>query len=99
MFIASNFIEALASALDAFLGIYLWVIIIRSLISWVSPDPFNPIVQMLQRVTDPILYPIQRAIGGYFGGIDFSPIIAIIGIQFLKSFLVRSLFQFAAQLG
>ncbi len=98
MFLAANFVEALAIILGYVLEFYMWVLIIRALISWVSPDPFNPIVQFLQRVTDPILDPIQRVIGNYWMGIDLSPMVAILFIVFLKTFLVRSLFEWASQL-
>ncbi len=98
MFLAANLVEALATVLGFILEFYWWVLIIRALISWVNPDPFNPIVQFLQRVTDPILYPIQRMMRSDWGGVDLSPVVAILIILFLKSFLVRSLFDLARQL-
>ncbi|MEK7702945.1 MAG: YggT family protein [Nitrospirota bacterium] len=98
MFLVANFIEAIAQVLDYLLEFYKWAFIISAAISWVSPDPFNPIVQFLSRVTEPILYPIRRTVGGYFSGIDLSPIIALLLIMFTKAFLVQSLFQFAGQM-
>ncbi len=98
MFLAANFIEATAVVLGYILEFYIWVLIIRALISWVNPDPFNPIVQFLERVTDPVLYPIRRVLGGYWPGVDLSPMIAILAIVFLKTFLVRSLLEWANQL-
>jgi YggT family protein len=68
----------------------MWVIIARALISWVNPDPWNPIVQFLQRVTEPVLYPIRRRVG-FAMGIDLSPIIALLVIIFLQVALVQSL--------
>lgn len=94
MFILANFIEALAWVLDKALWLYIWVIIIRALISWVNPDPWNPIVQFLYRATEPVLQPIRRFIPISFG-LDISPMIAIFGIYFLQMFLVRSLYQLA----
>lgn len=91
MFVVGNFLTALASVLQMLLSIYMWIIIIRALISWVNPDPYNPIVQFLRAATDPVLYRVRRWIPISFGGIDFSPIIVIVGIVFLQSFLVQSL--------
>ena len=94
MFIIANLIKAVAFIIDQALFIYMWVIIIRALISWVNPDPWNPIVQFLYRATEPVLRPIRRFIPISFG-LDISPVIAIFGIYFLQIFLVRSLYQLA----
>jgi YggT family protein len=77
----------------------MWIIIIRALISWVSPNPYNPIVRFLYRATEPVLRPVRRIIplGGM--GIDFSPVIVILGIYFLKLFVVQTLTQLALRLG
>ena len=90
MFILSNVLQALAVILDYVLWLYMWIIIARALISWVNPDPWNPIVQFLQRVTEPVLYPIRRGTG-FAMGIDLSPIIALLIIIFLQVALVQSL--------
>ena len=95
MFVAGNVFTALASVLHMLLQAYIWVVIIRSLISWVNPDPWNPIVRMLARLTDPLLEPIRRKMFrmmGYGGmGLDLSPLILIAGIYFLDFFLVGTL--------
>ena len=92
MFVLSNFLSALASILDVALTILYWLVLIRALISWVNPDPNNPIVQFIYKVTEPILYPIRRLLPLDFRfGIDISPIIAFLAILFLKSFLVKTL--------
>ena len=91
MFILSNFLVAVASVLSMLLQIYMWIIIIRALISWVNPDPYNPIVRFLYAATDPLLYRVRRALPLDFGGIDFSPILVIAAIYFLQIFLVQSL--------
>jgi YggT family protein len=65
----------------------------------VNPDPFNAIVRFLNSVTEPVLYPIRRRLPISLGGIDFSPIIVILAIIFIQSFLVQSLFDLAAGLG
>jgi YggT family protein len=99
MFIASNFVYAVARVLDIGLSLYMWIIIAQAIISWVNPDPYNPIVRFLYSVTEPVLYNIRRRIPVYFGGLDFSPIIVILVIIFLQTFLVQSLVQFAARIG
>jgi YggT family protein len=99
MFILSNFIIALARVLDIGLSLYMWIIIAQAVISWVNPDPYNPIVRFLYSVTEPVLYNIRRRIPVYFGGLDFSPIIVILVIIFIQTFLVQSLMQLAARIG
>jgi len=95
MFILANFIFAIANILDVLFTILYWLILIRALISWVNPDPYNPIVQFLYKTTEPILEPIRRRLPlGFRFGIDISPIVAFLLIMFLKSFLIKSLFDF-----
>ena len=96
MFALGNLISGLASVVDIGLTILYWLILIRALISWVSPDPFNPIVQFLYRATDPILDPIRERLP--MSGIDISPIIAFLAIIFLQKFLVATLFDLAFRL-
>lgn len=102
MFVAGNFLTALASVLHMLLQAYIWVVIIRALISWVNPDPWNPIVQMLNRLTDPLLEPIRRKMFrmmGYGGmGIDISPLILIAAIYFMDFFLVGTLTDIGMQM-
>ena len=98
MFIFSNFLAGIAKILDIGLSIYMWIIIGRAIISWVNPDPYNPIVRFLNSVTEPVLYPIRRKMPVNLGGLDFSPILVILAIIFLQTFLVRSLIQLAARL-
>jgi YggT family protein len=98
MFIAGNLLEGIATVLHAVLEIYMWVIIVRALISWVNPDPYNPIVQFLQRVTDPVLYQIRKRLGMGSMGFDFSPIIAILLIMFLQIAVVGSLKDLAIRM-
>lgn len=92
MFIATNFFGALAQVLDLALSAYMWIIIARALISWVNPDPYNPVVRFLVKVTEPVLRPIQRLVPTWKLGIDLSPIIVIFAIMFLRRFLVGVLF-------
>jgi len=95
MFVLGNFVRALAVVLDYLLWAYMWVIIIRALISWVNPDPYNPIVRFLVAVTEPVLAPLRRLIPTWRLGIDISPIFAILIVIFLQQFLVRTLFHLA----
>ena len=90
MFVAGNILQGLAYVLDTVLFLYMWLIIIRALISWVNPDPWNPIVQFLVRVTDPVLIVIRRRVG-LLGGIDVSPILAILLIMFLQYAVVQTI--------
>lgn len=90
MFIAGNILQGLAYVLDTVLFLYMWLIIIRALISWVNPDPWNPIVQFLMRATDPVLIIIRRRVG-ILGGMDVSPILAILLIMFLQYAVVQTI--------
>lgn len=92
MGILANFIDAVAFLINAVLTLLFWIILIRVLMSWVSPDPYNPLVRALYQITDPILRPAQRLIPPV-GGLDLSPIVVLLAIQFLKIFLVQSLHQ------
>ena len=95
MFVLANFFHAIAVVLDLALTLYLWLIVARAVLSWVSPDPFNPIVRFIHNVTEPALYQIRKRVPVNFGGIDLSPIIVILAIYFLQVFLVGSLKGFA----
>lgn len=85
-----------AYRLVAFIGwlldIYTMIFVAAALISWVSPDPYNPIVQLLRRVTEPVLRPIRRVLSRYQTGLDFSPLVAILMIQFVQRVILPSLF-------
>jgi YggT family protein len=98
MIVIANFLNAFASILDLVLWAYVWVLVARALVSWVNPDPYNPIVQALYKLTEPVLYPVRRLMGGYGFGIDFSPMIVILIIYFLQLFLIRTLHDIARQL-
>lgn len=96
MFILSNFLMAIAEILNALLSIYFWIIIISAILSWVNPDPYNPVVRILRNLTEPVLYRVRSWLPfTMLGGIDLSPIVVLLGIQFIKVFLVQSLTQMA----
>ena len=99
MFVMNNFMMAIAQLLDFLLTAYMWIIIGRAVISWVNADPSNPIVRFLYEATEPVLSRIRRLLPMSMGGIDFSPMILILGIMFLQSFLVQTLKQVAMSMG
>ena len=99
MFVFGNLLISVATILDYILGLYKWVVIIAALISWVNPDPSNPIVRFLHAVTEPVFRPIRRLIGYRLGPIDISPIVVILVIIFLQSFLVRTIIKIGQQFG
>ena len=97
MAVLGNLIMAFAQVLHLLLNVYMLLVIARAIISWVSPDPYNPIVNFLYRATDPVLRYVQRIIPP-LGGIDLSPILVLIVIVFLDQFLVGSLREFGFRL-
>ena len=99
MFVVNNFMMAIAQLIDFLLTAFMWVIIGRAVISWVNADPHNPIVRFLYEATEPLLSRIRRLLPMSMGGIDFSPMILIMAIMFLQSFLVPTLKQMAMGMG
>lgn len=97
MFVFRNVLLGTATVLDYVLWLYMWIIIARALISWVNPDPWNPIVQFLDRATEPVLAPIRRWVGWRMG-LDLSPIIAILLLTFLQFAVVQSLKDLALRI-
>lgn len=95
MFIIGNFLKAVAIILHYVLTFYMWIVIARAILSWVNPDPYNPIVRFIHNVTEPLLYQIRARIPVNFGGIDISPIVVFVVIIFLRTFVVNSLNQMA----
>jgi YggT family protein len=99
MFVIGNAVEAIAFILDKLLWAYSLVILVSVLISWVSPDPFNPIVQFLRSITEPLFAWVRGRIPfAMVGMIDLSPLIVLIGIQLLQMVVVRSLFELGYRL-
>jgi len=98
MYIVGYFLMAVAKVLDIVLIALMWIVVARALLSWVNPDPFNPIVRFIHNATEPILYPIRRRIPVNLGGIDLSPILVFMGVIFLRTFLVSSLSRLAMSL-
>lgn len=98
MFIFANLLLAIAQILNIALTAYMWIVIISAVVSWVNPDPYNPIIRFLRAVTDPVYRPVRRIIGYRLGPIDISPMIVILAIIFVKKFFVSSLIEFAYKL-
>jgi YggT family protein len=98
MYVLGYFFNALATVLDYALLFYMWIIIARAVLSWVSPDPYNPIVRFVHNMTEPVMYPIRRRLPIALGGIDFSPVLILLAIVFLRTFLVNSLLRMAQSL-
>ena len=94
MFMLGNFLMAIAKLINFVLGAYIWVVIARAVITWVNADPYNPIVRFLGQITDPLLVRIRRVVP-IMGGLDLSPMVLILIIVFLQSFLVPTLQQIA----
>ena len=99
MFVLNNLLFAVARILDVVLSLYMWVLIIRAVLSWVNPDPYNPIVRTLYALTEPLLSRLRRRFPLMAGSIDFSPMVVILVILFLQYFLVSSLKDLALRLG
>ncbi|MGD9822883.1 YggT family protein [Desulfobacter sp.] len=91
MLILSNFFMAVAIVLDYALNIYMWIVIASAVLSWVNPDPYNPIVRFLRKATEPVFYQIRKHLPVTFGGLDLSPIVVFLLIIFMQNFVVKSL--------
>ena len=98
MFVFRNLLIAVATVLEYVLVFFMFITIARAVLSWVSPDPYNPIVRFIHNVTEPVLYQIRKRLPVMYGGIDFSPIIVILFIIFLRIFVVDSLEGLAGSL-
>ena len=99
MIAVRHLLDAIATVLDLILNIYMWLVIARALLSWVNPDPYNPIVRFLYNVTEPVMSFLRRRVPVVFGGLDLSPLIVIAVIMFLRIFLVQTLHDYARLIG
>lgn len=91
MFIFANFLDAVAGVMGWVLNIYMWIVIAGAVLSWVNPDPYNPIVRFINNATEPVFYQIRKRLPVNLGGLDISPVIVILAIYFLQRFVVVSL--------
>ena len=98
MFPLRHLLVALAQVLNLGLTIYMWLIIARALLSWVNPDPYNPIVRFLYNVTEPVLAWLRQRLPLVYSGLDLSPLLVLLAIVFLKNFLIASILDLAYRL-
>ena len=98
MYVAGYLLMAVAKVVDIVLLCFMWLVVARAVLSWVNPDPYNPIVRFIHNTTEPVLYRIRQFIPFNFGGIDLSPIIVFLVIIFLREFIVKSLFRLSGTL-
>lgn len=99
MFVGSYLITAIANLINLVLVAYMWIIIARAVVSWVNPDPYNPIVRFLFRVTEPVLRPIRHRLPTFQMGLDLSPLVVLLVIYLVRDFLVPVLYRLAAEIG
>jgi len=95
MIVISSLLMAIGKILDMVINLYIWIVIIASLITWVRPDPYNPIVQILYRLTEPVYAWIRKYIPTNFNGFDIAPLIVILGLQFIDIFIVTLITKMA----
>ena len=98
MFVAGDFIVAIGVIIEKALSVYMLVVIVRALLSWVRPDPYNAIVRFINNLVDPVTYRISRIIPTRIGMVDISPIILIALIWFAQAFISRVVIDFGARL-
>lgn len=99
MFVIGNLLEAVATVLNVVLQLLMLVIFVNALLSWVRPDPSNPIVMTLDRISDTVCNPIRRLFPTILSGIDFAPFIAMLALWLLQLFLVATLREVALRMG
>lgn len=99
MFVLANFLVAVGQILDLILNLLIILILVRAFISWVNPDPYNPIVRFLHASTEPMLRPFRRLLPPWkTGGIDFSPLAVTLLLVFIRILVVASIFDYAVRL-
>jgi YggT family protein len=97
MEIIGNFFGAVGFLVNTVLKLYFWIIIVAALLTWVRPDPYNPIVRFLRAVTEPVFYRVRRLLPFLvLGGVDLTPIVVLLAVEFLRMFLVPTLYGFAS---
>ena len=89
-------VQAIAQVLDMALTAYMWVVIISALLSWVNPDPYNPIVRFLRNLTEPVFWKVRKLVPfAVVGGLDLTPVLVIFAIYFVRIFVVGNLYRLA----
>ena len=98
MFVIGELFWSLARLLSLVLNIVYFILVIRIILSWVNPDPYNQIVQIIYRITEPVLAPFRR-LPLQLGGMDFSPIVAFLALNIVGNFVINILKRIALRLG
>ncbi|MDO9566429.1 MAG: YggT family protein [Candidatus Desulfaltia sp.] len=98
MYVVGYLLMAVAKVIDIALLCFMWIVVARAVLSWVNPDPYNPIVRFIHNTTEPVLYRVRQFIPFNFGGFDLSPIVVFLVIIFLRTFIVSSLFRLSGTL-
>jgi YggT family protein len=88
VFVWTNLVLWIANVLQGALNLYFWVVIIAAVLSWIEPNPYNPIVRAIYAITEPVFDWIREHLPVLFGGIDFSPIVVLLFISFLTQYLI-----------
>lgn len=92
MAVMTSFMSALYFVLDTVLSLYFWIILAAVILSWVNPDPYNPIVRGIRSLTEPVFYRVRKWMPFTFmSGIDFSPVVVMLAIKFVQVFLAQLL--------
>ncbi len=89
-------VQAIATILDMALGAYMWVVIAAAVLSWVQPNPYNPIVRFLHSITEPVFWKVRKLVPfAVVGGLDLTPVLVIFAIYFVRIFVVGNLYRLA----
>ncbi|WP_394027153.1 YggT family protein [Desulfovibrio falkowii] len=96
MIVLANTMSAIAMILGSLLNLYFWIVIIAAVLTWVRPDPYNPIVRTLRALTEPVFYRVRKWLPfTYTTGMDFSPVVVLLSIELFNRIVVASLAQYA----
>jgi YggT family protein len=98
LFVFGNLFSTIAHILDILLEVYMWVVIVRAILSWINPNPYNPLVRIIYGLVDPVTYSISRFFPTRIGMIDIAPFMLLLIIIFLQKFIVRTLFDLAIRI-
>ena len=99
MIVVANTMSAIALVLGSLLSLYFWIVIIAAVLTWVRPDPYNPIVRILRTLTEPVFYRVRKWLPfTYSSGMDFSPVVVLLAIELFNRIVINSLAQYAMTL-
>ena len=99
MIVLANTLSAIALVLGSLLNIYFWIVVIAAVLTWVRPDPYNPIVRTLRLLTEPVFYRVRKWLPfTYTSGLDFSPVVVLLAIELINRIVIASLSQYALAL-